>query len=86
MDNKALSKAIEIVGSQAELARRVGGTVKQAHVWNWLHRERIVPADCVLAVAGATEWRVTPHQLRADIYPHPFDGLPSHLRTEQAAA
>lgn len=39
-----------------------------------------VPAERVLGVAEANEWRVTPHQLRPDLYPHPDDGLPAHLR------
>lgn len=38
----------------------------------------IVPAERVLAVAAATGWQVTPHELRPDIYPNPCDGLPAH--------
>lgn len=33
----ALKSAIRIVGSQSALARRMGGAVKQAHVYYWLH-------------------------------------------------
>ena len=40
-----------------------------------------VPADRVLAVCAATEWMVTPHDLRPDLYPNPTDALP----TERAA-
>lgn len=43
-------------------------------VVNW--RRRGLPADRVLTVSRATGWRVTPHDLRPDIYPNPTDGLP----------
>jgi len=72
----SLDMAIHILGSQSALASRVG--VKQAHVWNWLNRQgRQVPADKVIAVSRATDWQVTPHELRPDIYPNPTDGIPS---------
>jgi len=75
---KALERAIAIAGTQAELARRVAAftkndRIKQPHVWNWLNRDREVPADMVLAVEASTlddgEPRVTRHELRPDIYP-----------------
>lgn len=76
----ALKRAIEIAGSQAELARRVAATtgnakVKQAHVWNWLNRDGEVPAEMVLAVEAATldektgRPRVLRNDLRPDLYP-----------------
>lgn len=67
MEIKGLEKAVEIAGSQAELARRLGK--KQAHVWNWLHRDKRVPADMVIPIELATEGRVTRHELRSDLYP-----------------
>lgn len=71
----SLDMAIHILGSQSALASRVG--VKQAHVWNWLNRQgRQVPADKVIAVSRAADWKVTPHELRSDIYPNPTDGIP----------
>lgn len=45
-----------------------------------------VPPDRVLALARVTGWRVTPHQIREDIYPHPEDGLPADLRGRDQAA
>lgn len=62
-----LEKAVEFAGSQAELARRIGKA--QAHVWNWLHRDKDVPAESVLAIEAATEGQVTRHELRPDLYP-----------------
>lgn len=75
---KALEKAIEIAGTQAELARRVAtfkkdDKIKQPYIWNWLNRDFEVPADMVLAVEAATaeegQPKVSRHELRPDIYP-----------------
>lgn len=67
MSQSALEKAVEIVGSQAELARRIDK--KQAHVWNWLNRDKEVPAEAVIPIERATEGKVTRHELRPDLYP-----------------
>lgn len=75
MPQSALRKAIETAGSQAELARRIGK--KQAHVWNWLNRDKIVPAEAVLAIEHATDGVVTRHDLRPDI----FGPAPEHNET-----
>lgn len=77
---KALERAVTIAGSQAELARRVAShsgndRVKQAHIWNWLNRDKEVPAEMVLAVEAATADEKTGrplvlrHDLRPDLYP-----------------
>lgn len=66
--------------------RRVkpGSNVQQGHVWKWLNalKGETPPPDYVIAISMATDWRVTPHDLRADIYPHPQDGMP---RIKEAA-
>lgn len=67
MQINALERAIGMAGSQAELARRIGK--KQAHVWNWLHRDKRVPADMVLKIESATGGEVSRHELRPDLYP-----------------
>ncbi len=76
---KALERAVEIAGSQAELARRIAKIkndpkIKQAHIWNWLNRDEEVPADMVLAVESSTaddkgRPQVLRYDLRDDIYP-----------------
>lgn len=66
MSTIALKRAIALVGSQSELARRIGK--KQAHVWNWLHRDNCVAADSVIAIESATEGKVTRHDLRPDVF------------------
>jgi DNA-binding transcriptional regulator YdaS (Cro superfamily) len=68
--------------SQADAARALGVT-RQAMQF-WLDSDSTIPPDRVLAVAAAFAWRVTPHELRPDLYPYPTDGLPPELR-ERAA-
>ena len=75
----SLRKAIDICGSQAELARRIAEykgnpKVRQAHVWNWLNRDQEVPAHMVIAVEQVTRApdgsiQVSRGELRPDIYP-----------------
>ena len=40
------------------------------------------PADVVIPICAFLDWQITPHELRADIYPNQLDGMP----TEQAQA
>lgn len=81
---EALQSVLEICKTAAELARRVqplvapkGLKCSQSHVYNWVTRNRCVPPDYVIAVSQAVDWRVTPHSIRSDIYPHDSDGLPA---------
>lgn len=60
-----LQKAINIAGSQSALARAIG--VTQAHIWNWLNRNKKVPASQVIKIEKAVG--VSRHDLRPDIYP-----------------
>lgn len=70
MSNEYLKEAILIVGSQSALARACGGRVRQQHIWNWLNRDKKVPAEYVIAIERATLGRITRYQLRPDIYPN----------------
>lgn len=63
-----------------DLANALGES-RQA-INNWRVRDR-VPPHKVLAVCRLLDFRVTPHQLAPDFYPHPDDGLPAALRCEQ---
>lgn len=77
-----------MVGGQRALAARITAhvsreevRVKQQDVWRWLRRfDGRVPAEFCIATASAALWRVTPHELRPDVYPHPDDGMPPDLR------
>lgn len=77
------------MGGQVALAcaiRRINpvSNVQQGHVWKWLNalKGETPPPEYVIAIAQAVDYRITPHQLRDDIYPHPQDGMP---RIKEAA-
>ena len=76
------SDVVRMFPSQAKAARALGVT-RQAMQF-WLDSDSIIPPDRVLAVAAALDWRVTPHELRPDLYPYPTDGLPPELREKAA--
>lgn len=67
----ALQRAVRLVGTQTELAKRLSKQLKrdvrQGHVWSWLNRDMKVPhwaARAIEAVSG-----VSRHELRPDLYP-----------------
>lgn len=76
----ALLRVIEIKGSQSAVAAIVGA--KQQVVGYWLKNG--VPGEHVIPILADIEFRVTPHDLRPDLYPHPEDGLPAELRARAA--
>lgn len=89
MSKQTLLKAIELAGSQAKLAREIrdrmpGSRIGQVTVWGWLNnvQAEVPPAEVVLPIAEALAWRITPHDLRPDLYPNPQDALPT---TQEAA-
>ena len=61
---KALEKAIEICGSQTELAKRIG--MSQQLVSYWVSTGRGIPAEHIGRVSKAT--KIPVKQLRADIF------------------
>lgn len=66
---KPIERAVEIAGGQSALARAIGGTVKQAHVWYWLNKDdALVPAEHCLTIEQATGGQVTRHELRPDVF------------------
>ena len=63
-----LAKAIELCGSQAALAERIG--VTQQVISFWLTKSRLgVAAEYVIPIERATDGAVSRHALRPDIYP-----------------
>jgi len=82
MENPLL-EAIEICGSQSALGERIGKGQYLISAWVRRYGCKVAPAF-VIDVARATDWKVTPHRLRPDLYPHPMDGLPAHLRLHEA--
>lgn len=43
----------------------------------WFKEE--VPAGAVLSLCSLVEWKVTPHEVRPDLYPNTNDGLPDEF-------
>ena len=70
---ESLKRAINIAGGQTALAKEVsalsGKTVKQQHVYNWLHRERQCSKYFARFVEEAVDHKITKEQLCPDIYP-----------------
>lgn len=73
MDTKPLERAVECAGGQTALARSLttltSRKITQSHIWNWLHRDRRVPAEYVIPIERAVEGKVSRHEMRPDIYP-----------------
>lgn len=61
----ALQKAIKAVGSQEELAEKLG--IGQTAISNWIRKTGRVPAERVLALEAISG--VSRHDLRPDLYP-----------------
>ena len=55
-----------------------GSKVGQVHVWGWLNTVKIEvpPPEVVLPIAKYLNYRMSPHQLRPDLYPNPDDAMP----------
>jgi len=79
-----LIKAIDICGSQTMLGKKIGKGQYLVSAWVNRYGCKVAP-EYVIDVATAVDWKVTPHELRPDLYPHPNDGLPEHLRTRECA-
>lgn len=73
MSTSALHSAIQIAGGQAQLARQInamtGRPVRQGHVWAWLHRTGVIPAEYAIPIEQITAGKVSRHDLRPDLYP-----------------
>ena len=69
----SLKKAIDLCDGPTKLSVALG--LHKTAVYSW----DVCPSERVLAVAEATGWAVTPHELRPDIYPNPSDALPPAL-------
>lgn len=59
-------RAVEIAGSQAALAQKVG--VSKAFVNQWCNNNRPVPPERCRAIEEATAGAVTRYDLRPDIF------------------
>lgn len=81
-----------MAGGQAKLARGIrervpGSKVGQVHVWGWLNSVKfeVPPPEVVIAISEFLDYRMTPHELRPDLYPNPTDALPDELRAAHSS-
>jgi len=65
--SEIVKRAIELAGGQLKLANLVN--VKQCTVSAWLLRNKKIPAQHVLAIEKALNYKITRHELRPDLYP-----------------
>jgi hypothetical protein len=75
LENNPLNEAVELHGLKP-LALKMN--VKYQSIQKYLRTK--VTAEKVIPLSRALNWSVTPHVIRADLYPHPDDGLPEELR------
>ncbi|HTE16034.1 MAG TPA: YdaS family helix-turn-helix protein [Burkholderiales bacterium] len=64
---EALLRAVEICGSQSELARRIGGTCKPQNVSYWV-KHGLAP-EAAIPIEKAVDMAVTRYELAPKIYP-----------------
>ena len=72
MDIKTTTKGLRV----RQIADACGVSVQAVYKWE---KVGIIPAEYVLAGCEVAGWQVTPHELRPDIYPNPFDGMQRSL-------
>lgn len=64
--NQNIQKAVEVLGSQAAMAKAVG--VSQPFVNDMLHSRKRVPAELCQKMEAATNGAVTRYELRPDVF------------------
>lgn len=68
----ALREAVKRIGSQSATGRLL--KVSQAAVWEWLRKDKVLPAEHVLTVEAETG--ISRHDLRPDVYPEDMPPAP----------
>lgn len=68
-----------------EIAKRAGMGVVELSIGMGMSRAAAsqwdeVPHDRVLPLCEFVGWKVTPHEVRPDLYPNPADALPDQYR------
>ncbi len=55
-----------MAGGQVALAKAIN--VSQPRIWNWLHRDHAIPAEYVLPICHAIDFKLKPTDLRPDVF------------------
>jgi hypothetical protein len=70
-----LMRCVQFHKSWAELARqlsRVGpGKVDRQTIWNWHHRDKIIPAEWAAPLASISSGLTSKEELRPDLFGEP---------------
>lgn len=72
----ALERAVAYFGSIAKASKAILAPVSSTATWV------VCPPHRVIALAAATGYHVTPHELRPDLYPYAEDGCPREMRSD----
>ena len=83
MSHRSIQLAVREIGSYREIGALFTPPISAQAVSKWA--DNGVPGERVLTISEATSFRLRPHDLRPDLYPHPDDGLPEELRGRAAA-
>lgn len=77
-----------MAGGQTHLAAGIraripGSKISQVTVWGWINdmKAPCPPAEVVLPICDLLGYRIRPHDLRPDLYPHAEDGMPREQET-----
>ncbi|WP_373700718.1 transcriptional regulator [Neisseria dentiae] len=62
----ALQAAVNLVGSQASLARKLG--VQRSTVNSWIHGRNKIPPEAAIKIEKITDSKVTKKELRPDLF------------------
>ncbi len=76
MNNSIIHQIVRQHGGQKALAKSMG--LSQPAVSKWITGKSMPGAKAVLQMVRATQGRVTPYELRPDLYPDP-DWMPPGL-------
>lgn len=65
-----IGEVLKLAGGPVLAAQELGLSKSATSQWD------AVPAVHVIKLCELTGWRITPHEMRPDIYPYPTDALP----------
>lgn len=73
MSKKIIIEAARLVGGVVAMSLALGKSRAAVSQWDQ------VPDSEVLNVSRITGHKITPHELRPDLYPNPADALPANI-------
>lgn len=74
-----IDKFKPFLGSRRDIARALSVTYQAVRKYDDAIPVR--PVNRVLQLCELSGWRVKPHEVAPDVYPHPDDGVPREART-----